>query len=134
MKTLIQITRVTILLILLLLVGASTNRAQGNLVNNSHQPTTSHANLPWSSQYVQQQFDPPLDVGGYVSIALLPLNDFLAISYYDATNQSLMVATPIAGHLGNCGTSNNWACVTLDSSGDVGRFSSIDLWGYSLDN
>jgi hypothetical protein len=47
-----------------------------------------------------------------------------------------MAASPIAGHAGNCGTDNNWACVTLDGGGgyDVGMYSSIDIWGNSLNN
>jgi hypothetical protein len=46
-----------------------------------------------------------------------------------------MGATPIAGHAGNCGTDHNWGCVSIDNSGDaVGMFSSIDLWGISINN
>jgi hypothetical protein len=51
------------------------------------------------------------------------------MSYYDATNHALMLASPIPGGAGNCGTNNNWICITLDSGGanGVGMYSSIDL-------
>ncbi len=69
-------------------------------------------------------------------LALLPFNDFLAISYYDATNHSLMGATPWPNHAGNCGTHNNWACSIVDDGGGfpVGMYTSIDMWGYSVNN
>jgi hypothetical protein len=136
MKSQFRYSMIIVILILVSLMSVGLTQAQGYRDSNAPNPNNAHANLPWSSQYVQQQLDPPRDVGGYVSTAISSFNDFLVMSYYDATNHSLMAATPIAGHAGNCGTSNNWICVTLDSGGanGVGMYSSIDLWGNSLDN
>jgi hypothetical protein len=125
-------TALTIVIISILL-SINIPRVQANLDPVSHAVDASPANLPWASQYAQWELD--RDVGGFVSAALLPFNNFLAISYYDATHHWLMGATPVIGHLGNCGTDNNWVCLSIDNSGDdVGMFSSIDLWGASIDN
>jgi hypothetical protein len=137
MKTTIRFSVLIVILVLVLAVGVSFTQARQ--MGNSISPTNTisqEANLPWHSLYVQQELDPPRDVGAYVSIAISSFNDFLVMSYYDTTNHSLMIASPILGHAGNCGTDNNWMCVTLDGGGGaaVGMYTSIDLWGNSLDN
>jgi hypothetical protein len=136
MKIGIRICVLFTILILGLAIGGSLTQAQQSGDSSSLHLTNSHANLPWSSQYVQQQLNPPLNVGGYVSVAISSFNDFLVMSYFDATNHSLIVASPVQGHIGNCGTNNNWECVTLDGGIGlaVGMYTSIDIWGNSLDN
>ena len=136
MKAPIRLSLVIVIFALVSLLNVGFTPAQANRDSNIPQQTTSHANLPWASQYVQQRLDPPLNVGGYVSVAISSFNDFLVMSYFDATNHSLVVASPVPGHAGNCGTNNNWECVTLDGGIGlaVGMYTSIDVWGNSLEN
>jgi hypothetical protein len=117
------------------LLSASLTRAQGYSVPDQAGVDAYPASYPWAYQYIQRELNPPRDVGGFVSLALMPFNNYLVASYYDATHQTLMIASPLPNHAGNCGTNHNWVCVTLDGGGDaVGKFSSIDMWGYSVNN
>lgn len=45
------------------------------------------------------------------------------VSYYDATNLDLKLATCV----GDCSNTAGWRVVTVDSAGDVGQFSSLQL-------
>ncbi len=136
MKTPVRFCGVIMFLVLVLLLGVPLTQAQGNQASSTQPQIASPANFPWSIQYIQQDLGLPLDVGRFVSIALRPFDDFPVISYYDATNSALMVAIPVPGHTGNCGTHNNWFCELVEGSGiyNVGMFSSVDIWGYSVDN
>lgn len=136
MKAPIRLSSVIVVFILVSMLGIGLTQAQGYRDTKTLQLITSHANLPWSSQYIQRESDPPRDVGRYVSMALRPFDGSLAISYYDATNADLMVAIPAPNHSGNCGTSNNWLCDSMDGGGglNTGMFTSIDIWGSSANN
>ena len=59
------------------------------------------------------------DVGWYTSIALD--NDNPRISYHESTNQDLQYTWCDA----DCDDTTNWGSVIVDSSGDVGRHSSL---------
>jgi hypothetical protein len=81
------------------------------------------ANAPWFNIYV----DTPGDVGQYASVAIDPVNNTTYVSYYDATNKALRMAMNRGFGLGNCGPNNSWLCQTVDSGGDVGKYSSIAI-------
>ncbi len=82
--------------------------------------TASPASAPWFINTV----DSPNDVGQYVSVALDPENGTSYISYYDTTYDNLRMAKYV-GSGGDCGPDNSWSCETVDSVGDVGKYSSI---------
>jgi len=82
--------------------------------------TTSPASAPWFVNTV----DTPNNVGQYVSLALDPVSGTPYVSYYDATYNDLRMAKYL-GSGGNCGPNNDWSCETVDSAGDVGKYSSI---------
>ena len=79
------------------------------------------ANAPWFIETV----DSGSGVGSHVSVAIDD-SGTTYISYYDATNKDLKVAKYV-GSGGNCGPDNDWSCETVDSSSDVGKFSSIAI-------
>ena len=136
MKKFIHFSGVIILLILILPLGVNPTWAEEDRDHITPSQITSEANFPWSSQYVQQDLVTPLDVGKYVSIALRPFDDVPSMSYYDETNGNLLIAIPAGSQAGNCGTDNNWICIPLDGtvdSEDVGKYSSIDVWGTAED-
>jgi hypothetical protein len=78
------------------------------------------ANAPWFNIDV----DTPGNTGKYTSVAIELSSGKTYISYYDATNQALRMAVNV-GSGGNCGPNNSWLCQTVDSDGDVGKYSSI---------
>ena len=61
-------------------------------------------------------------MGYYTSIAI-DSNDAVHISYYDTTNVDLKYATCSSG----CTSASNWDNVSVDTTGDVGRYSSIAI-------
>lgn len=67
------------------------------------------------------------DRGAHTDIAFDPSSGTPWISYYDEGNKNLMVAHRV-GSGGNCGPANDWYCETVDSAGDVGQNSSIDVY------
>jgi hypothetical protein len=131
---------VVVIIILASLVGVNLTQARQLGDPSSLSNATSHlANFPWSGQYVDSSFDPAINVGAYNSIAFRPYDDIPFISYYDATNGDLMLASPVPPGNGNCGVNGNWWCRAVDGDlphggGDVGQFSSIDIWGDSPTN
>ncbi len=135
MKTGIRISVIIVILILVLLVGVSLTQARQ--MTNYILPTNTisqEANLPWHSEYVHSTYDPALHHGAYNSIVFRPFDDIPFISYYDASNGDLMLATFYGNGSGNCGTDNNWHCEALDEDGDVGRYTSIDVWSDADEN
>jgi hypothetical protein len=82
--------------------------------------TSSAATAPWFVNTV----DSLNDVGQHVSVALDPASGASYVSYYDATYKDLRMAKYV-GPGGDCGPNNDWSCETVDSAGDVGRYSSI---------
>lgn len=87
-------------------------------------PSTA-ATPPWFIDTVDG--DETTDVGQYVSVAIDPRNDRPYISYYDVTNGNLRVAKYVESG-GNCGPGDSWSCETVDSTGDVGKYSSIAVY------
>ncbi len=124
----------SLLLLLISLVGVNLSQAQPpSQPGSSDQASFAEANLPWRTEYVQQELDPPRHVGEYVSLALRPIDNYPAMSYFDATNYALMLAIAAPNHAGNCGTDNNWLCAPLDDppSAEVGLYTSLDFWAAS---
>ena len=78
------------------------------------------ANAPWFNINV----DATGNVGQYASVAIDPVNNTTYVSYYDSTHNDLRMAKYV-GSGGNCGPNNDWSCETVDSAGDVGKYSSI---------
>ncbi|MEC8106154.1 MAG: putative Ig domain-containing protein, partial [Candidatus Thermoplasmatota archaeon] len=72
----------------------------------------------WDKVYV----DSTGVVGRYTSIAI-DSNDAVHISYHDTTNRDLKYATCSS----SCTTANNWNNVSVDETGDVGRYGSIAI-------
>jgi hypothetical protein len=135
MKKTTHILVLAFILIVFILLTANIDRVSSALAIMPNVENVLPVDNPWASQYIQRQLDPPRDVGGFVSMVISPFNDFIAASYFDATNHALLVAAPVANHGGNCGTNNNWLCLSLDGSGDeVGMFVSADFWGQSQNN
>ena len=83
------------------------------------------ATLPWTSTRVDGDFISGL--GTYVSLAHDPITGKAFISYYEDFNQDLRIAYQVHSGSGNCGTTNDWVCEIVDSTGAVGRYSSIDV-------
>ena len=61
------------------------------------------------------------DVGKYTSIAINPVTNTTAISYYDVTNDNLKVAINLLGM--------GWTNTTVDQVGDVGQYTNIIFTG-----
>jgi hypothetical protein len=87
---------------------------------------------PWATTWADGSTS--TSVGAYASIAFSPIDQLPYISYYDAVNGNLMLASPVTSG-GNCGTNNGWWCRVVDGDGledhsdaDVGKYSSIDFW------
>lgn len=83
------------------------------------------ANEPWSKMHVDKYAG--ANVGTHVSIAHHPKTGAAYVSYYDAKNKDLWMAHEVTPGTGNCPNNNNWECTQVDSTGDVGQFSSIDV-------
>jgi hypothetical protein len=75
---------------------------------------------PWFIETV----DSATDVGRHVSVAIDRRSGMAFISYYDAASEDLCLARYV-GSGGNCGPGEAWTCETVDSTGDVGRYSSV---------
>ena len=75
-----------------------------------------------SGSWVFTSVDTAGDVGYQNSIAI-DSNDNVHISYFDYSNLDLKYATCSSG----CTNASNWDLVSVDTSGDVGRFTSIAI-------
>ena len=82
-------------------------------------------NEPWTKEYVDRF--PGAQVGTHLSIAHHPTTGRAYISYYDADDGDLWMAHEVDPGTGNCHNNNDWYCQLIDSEGDVGRYSSIDV-------
>jgi len=78
----------------------------------------------WSTEHA----DLERNVGYNVSLAVDPKTGDKYISYYDGTNGDLWLARTGAP-VGNCGYQDTWHCQALDTSGIVGKYSSIAVGG-----
>jgi hypothetical protein len=124
-----------VIVIALLVVITGVGLSQGTQEEQSETgiSTLLPDNLPWYITWVDKTTS--TDVGTYPSIAYSPIDGLPYISYYDAENGNLMLASPKAG--GNCGTNNEWWCRVVDGdlshgSADVGKYSSIAFYGTAL--
>jgi len=68
------------------------------------------------------------EVGYNVSVATDPETGETYISYYEGVDGDLWLARTGAP-VGNCGPGNTWKCQVLDSTGVVGKYSSIAVGG-----
>jgi hypothetical protein len=84
--------------------------------------TSSAATAAWFVDWITN--DTASSDGTHVSIAFDPGNGTPYISYYDATNGNLMLASPVSS-ASNCGPNNSWGGRAVDTSGDVGQYSSF---------
>ena len=75
-----------------------------------------------TGSWVTVSVDTTGNVGIYTSIAI-DSNDALHISYYDDTNDDLKYATCSSG----CTTASNWDIVSVDTTGNVGYWTSIAI-------
>ncbi|MHA1937511.1 MAG: hypothetical protein ACW97O_04810 [Candidatus Thorarchaeota archaeon] len=115
-----------LMLSVMLLLTAGSGLAQGPQPTESSEAVDLSADLAASFPWFNIEVDTPGSVGQYTSIAIDPLTDTTYVSYYDATNKTLRLAMNRGfGSGGNCGPNNSWLCQTIDSSGDVGMYSSI---------
>ncbi len=122
------IVTITILSLAVWIGLAQAQRAGETSIQNS--ADSAGATVPWQIQYVERVTSPtPMDLGAYNSIALRPYDELPFISYYDATNHDLKLASPVYTGGSNCGVDGNWWCRVVDETGDVGKYNSIALWG-----
>jgi hypothetical protein len=96
--------------------------------------TATGAISPWYTGFVDKTTSD--GVGTYVSVTYNPDDGLPYMSYYDAFNDNLMLASPVTPTSGNCGDNNMWWCRVVDgnsafsgkTNGDVGWYSSIASW------
>jgi hypothetical protein len=83
---------------------------------------------PWFVSYVEGGTDSSVGVEPSIGVRYTGAT---YISYYDGTNGDLRFAQYV-GDGGNCGDGNRWSCSTVDSTGDVGRYSSLAFTARSV--
>jgi len=120
-----------VLVFALLLAGGNLARAQ-RPTNGEGITSSTTSLLPFGEQYIQQASYPE-DVGSYISLTMNPLSQLPYVSYYDSYNQDLVYAHLMPHGGGNCGTDNNWYCDSIDTGGNVGTATSIDIWSDNID-
>lgn len=113
--------RLLFIIIVLALLAGSIN-VDAASPNNAIPP----AQLPWTIKYVDNTSLSDVD---HVSIAHHPTSHRAYISYYDAKEGDLWLAHETNPGSGNC-NNKNWFCYIVDSTGDVGKYSSIDVTTY----
>ncbi|MEK7107006.1 MAG: hypothetical protein AAB899_02365, partial [Patescibacteria group bacterium] len=79
------------------------------------------ANCTTASNWTKVAIDTTGNVGQYASLAMD--SNKPRITYYDATNKDLKYASCDA----NCTTASNWAKVAIDTTGNVGQYTSLVL-------
>ena len=111
---------------MLVVLGMTPSPAQSSQGTAGWALGTANTASSASASWFINTLDATNDVGQHVSVAFAPDNGPTYISYYDATYHDLRMAK-FVGSGGNCGPGNAWACETVDSAGDVGRYSSIEV-------
>ena len=81
---------------------------------------------PWFIQHVDGTMGN--SVGAYPSVAFKPGSDYPYISYYNSSDGELWLASPYPNGGSTCGAGGNWWCRMVDTTNDVGKYSSIALW------
>jgi len=125
---------VAVLTILVSIVGnTGVVRADPVGEKTSAAASASPATAPWFVGWADKTTS--ANVGSYPSIAYSPIDGLPYISYYDATNHHLMLASPVWNGGSNCGVGGNWWCRVVDGDGSngsstdsVGLYSSIAFW------
>lgn len=97
----------------------------GTLSTQAATTQNSFAVEPWTLEIVDQSDNVLLGAG--VSIDHYKRDGRAYISYYDYTNGNLKMAFEVTPGTGNCYNAD-WECQTIDDSGDVGQYSSIDVF------
>ncbi len=110
----------------LVALGMTASLTQGSQYNEDWAVISANTTSPASAPWLINTVDSTNNVGQHVSVALDPATGASYISYYDATYDDLRMAKYV-GSGGNCGPNNDWSCETVDSVGDVGRYSSIEV-------
>jgi hypothetical protein len=113
--------------VMLLLLAVGSGLAHGPQSTGSSEAVDLRADLSASAPWLNSEIDTPGNVGQYASVAIDPLTETTYVSYYDATNKTLRLSMNKGFGSGNCGPNNSWLCTTVDSSGDVGKYSSIAI-------
>ena len=124
MKT--QVIRILALALVLLLAIAATASGQAPDQSGLDQPDSVQDIAAEQIRRFRQTVDSTGDVGSHVSVALHPHSGIPYVSYYDATSGDLKMAVYV-GTGGDCGPDDSWDCQTVDSGGDVGKYSAIDV-------
>jgi hypothetical protein len=117
-----------ILCMVLLILPAGLELARGSQPTGSPEAVGASAGAAANAPWFNIEVDTPGDIGQYASVSVDPYTGLPYVSYYDATNKDLRVAfvpSPPYHTIGNCGPNNSWKCQTVDSEGDVGKYSSI---------
>ena len=114
-------TKRTIFCVIVLILLAGSIKVDASSTTASNPP----ANEPWSTEYVDWYEDS--NVGTHLSIAHHPSTGVTYISFYDAINGDLWMAHEVTPGTGDCHNNDDWSCTLVDSDGNVGRFSSIDV-------
>jgi|GEM_PF-935544 len=122
-----------ILVVLLSLVGEPGFAARAMFDPNTAASLPNPASSPWFISWVDRSTS--TDVGAYPSVAYSPIDGLPYLSYYDAVNGDLVLASPVPNGGSNCGVGGNWWCRAVDGSGvngssldNVGTYSSADFW------
>ncbi len=109
---------------MLVVLGMTPRLTRGSQTHEDWAVSSANITSPASAPWFINTVDTSHDVGQYVSLALDPENGTSYISYYDTTYDDLRMAKYV-GSGGDCGPDNSWSCETVDSVGDVGKYSSI---------
>ena len=104
---------------LVLVVGSGVGFALGPVGGDVPSP---------ASDWLIATVDAIREVGYNVSVAVDPETGHTYISYYEGVDGDLWLARTGAP-VGNCGPGNTWECQVLDSTGVVGKYSSIAVGG-----
>lgn len=90
-------------------------------------PVDSGGNCGPLSGWRCDSIDSGPDMGRYTSLSL-SLGNTPYVAYYDGQNGDLRYAWQKLPGYGNCGPGDaSWQCVTIDTTGDVGRFPSLRM-------
>ena len=124
MKNRVLVT--TVLSVVLLVLAVGPGQARGPQPSGPPEAASMSAAPAGYGPWVIETVDSVWGVGTHVSIAISSHSGTTYISYYDYGSENLKMATHV-GAGGNCGPAGNWKCETVDSGGDVGKYSSIAI-------
>ena len=99
-----HIPMIVLTAIVLFSLAASLVLAKENQPDDAQAIASWSARSRWFTQYIHRQVSPTiLDVGSYNSIAINPYDNLPYVSYYNATDHDLMLASPVLSGDSNCG-------------------------------